>query len=1142
MEQFTDIVEQHPDSIALVCTHQPPGLYDLPNAALEDTQPYLRWTYSTLGEAVKRLARGLALNGIVAGTPFFVLCQNQAEYIVAALAAYSMGLIHIPINPQNLSKVSEMQHMVDTAIAYQSAEQCVILAATDADARKVNEHLSLPADSLKILCDTRENQPGWVPLSSLLDANTNGDEPQCASTESEEISILFTSGTTSLPKGCPIKPARWLNNLQASLSLGSVSPSDRVAVPVPANHAFGFICTMLPLIRGACVVFSGAKFEPRATAEGLHREMCTHIAMVPAMVYGLEDALESSELTIESMRLAIFAGMTTTPEILKRCQSCLNGCQIENYYGMTEGAFLCTGATRDLGNIIQDENVAIGRPVCGSAVRICAPDEQCPLPVGESGELHYSGDSLISSYLNADGEEFYEANGKTWFRTGDRVFADEDGQIFFHGRYKDLIIRGGENISPAKIESVLSELPEFRSLHPQIIAAPDAIAGETPMAVVNAEISDDLITRMSTVIQSSLGVSHVPSSVVSLQSLGLSDYPKTALGKVQKSKLREIVTEYSHSRASGSGERPMSQSGVEHQLKKAWASVLGKKLDDIDVTVPVSQFADSIILQSVRGAVQRDTGRHVPLSRWLAASNIADQVQLLEASDPHGKELVTQTLTNKSHCLGADDMVHTGGSEHVAEATRTAIEKTIGKYNLTWTNVMAVTPCIDFIQTICRTQVVNTWNIRTLIITNNATAPELREAAVTTIKNNLLLLSFMIVDPELIDPELGLYAMIRPEAILDQCVLDYGAVDTLEDARKLNMDYPFPDHTLLPGPLFRALVVFVQESQSAALITNTSHSILDAVYHRYFHDCIDSALGRNPLPQSVSFNVWADSYHALRKSPSAETAVNVHVEYLHDIHEHVHALWPYPTHQLTVSPERADQDGHIVIFTAPSFVHLRERHPQVTAPVILKAALALLAISHTNHTHALFLNLEANRSTFPFLPSSLAAHTGLEAADVAGPTFSGVLNLIPFQPEQTVLDYLLHIQQVQAMLSAHANVPWYEVFRRLGLPAHEILPQVAESLIFNWMPGLGSAVFGENPFRNMKVAQTHIRTKLGLLASAGAGGPDGSNIVLFLQGAIANCSSVWVEKVAEDWKKIALWLAAEESWALPVARFADCLA
>lgn len=418
----------------------------------------------------------------------------------------------------------------------------------------------------------------------------------------------------------------------------------------------------------------------------------------------------------------------------------------------------------------------------------------------------------------------------------------------------------------------------------------------------------------------------------------------------------------------------------------------------------------------------------------------------------------------------------------------------------------------------------------------------------------------MIVDPELINPELGLYAIIRPEAILDQCVLEYGAVDTLDDARRLNMNYPFPDHTLLPGPLFRALVFFVQETQSAALITNSgclclyrrtyreandgvvSHSILEAVYHRYLHDCIDSALGRNPLPRSIGFNVWADSYHALRKSPSAETAVNVHVQYLHDIHEHVHALWPYPTHELTVSPERADQDGHIVIFTAPSFVQLRERHPQVTAPVILKAALALLAISHTNHTHALFLNLEANRSTFPFLPSSLAAQTGLEAADVAGPTFSGVLNLIPFQPEQTVIDYLLHIQQVQAMLSAHANVPWYEVFRRLGLPAHEILPQVAESLIFNWMPGLGSAVFGENPFRNMRVAQTHIRTKLGLLASAGAGGPDGSNIVLFLQGAIANCSSVWVEKVADEWKKIALWLAAEESWTLPVARFADCLA
>ncbi|KAL5361447.1 hypothetical protein BJX96DRAFT_185286 [Aspergillus floccosus] len=1110
MEQFNNIVEQHPDGIALACTHQRPGLYDLPNVASGGTQRYLRWTYSTLAEAVTRLASSLALNGIVAGTPFFVLCQNQAEYVAAALAAYTMGLIHIPINPQILSRVDEMQHMVDMVVAYQSAKQCAILTATDLDASK--------------------NQTGWVPMYSLLGANPDGDQEQSFSNESEEVSIFFTSGTTSVPKGCLTKPARWLNSLRDSLSLGSVSVADRVAVPVPVNHAFGFICTMLSLIRGACVVFPGAKFGPRGAAEGLCQERCTHIAMVPTMVYGLEDVLEASELSIESLRVAVFAGMAITPEIFRLCQRRLNGCQVENYYGMTEGVFLCTGATSDLANILQGSNVAIGRPVCGSAVRICAPGEQCPLPLGASGELHYSGDSLISSYLNGDGEDFYEADGKTWFRTGDKVFAGEDGQVIFHGRYKDLIIRGGENISPAKIESVLSEVPEIRSLQPQIIAAPDTMAGETPMAVVNADISNDLIARMSNIIQSSLGVSHVPTNVVSLQSLGLSDYPKTALGKVQKSKLSEIVNQYRHSHASRGGQRLVSQSDAAHALQMAWASVLGKKLEDIDVTVPVSQFADSIILQSVRGAVQRDTGRYVSLSQWLAASNIADQVQLLEASEQHGKETWIPIRTNQSRCLGCDDMVHAGGSEYAAGATRAAIEKTVGKYNLGW------------VDTICRTKVVNTWNIRTLIITNNATAAELREATVTTIRNNPLLLSFMIIDPELQDPELGLYVLIRPEAMLDQCVLDYGTVETVEDAQRINMDYPFPSHTLLPGPLFRALIVFVQETQSAALISNTSHSILDAVYHRYLNDCIDSALGRSPLPQSVCFNVWADSYHALRKSPRAEAAVEVHMEYLHDIHEHVHALWPYPTHKLEVSPERADQDGHIVTFAAPSFVHLRERYPQVTAPVILKAALALLAISHTNHTHALFLNLEANRCTFPFLPPSLAAQTGLDAANVAGPTFSGVLNLIPFQPEQTVLDYLLHIQRVQTMLSAHANVPWYEVFRRLGLPAEAVLPRVAESLIFNWMPGLGSAVFGDNPFRNMRVAQTHIRTKLGLLASAGCGGPNGSNIVLFLQGAIANCSSMWVGKIADEWRKIALWLAAEESWSMPIARFVDCLA
>jgi hypothetical protein len=86
------------------------------------------------------------------------------------------------------------------------------------------------------------------------------------------------------------------------------------------------------------------------------------------------------------------------------------------------------------------------------------------------------------------------------------------------------------------------------------------------------------------------------------------------------------------------------------------------------------------------------------------------------------------------------------------------------------------------------------------------------------------MLAFMAIDPDLLGPELGLYVMVRSEKFFDQCILDYKTVATRDDLRSITMDYPFPDHTLLPGPLFRALIVFVEETNSAAIITNSEIS------------------------------------------------------------------------------------------------------------------------------------------------------------------------------------------------------------------------------------------------------------------------------------------------------------------------------
>ncbi|KAK1148177.1 hypothetical protein N8T08_010822 [Aspergillus melleus] len=180
--------------------------------------------------------------------------------------------------------------------------------------------------------------------------------------------------------------------------------------------------------------------------------------------------------------------------------------------------------------------------------------------------------------------------------------------------------------------------------------------------------------------------------------------------------------------------------------------------------------------------------------------------------------------------------------------------------------------------------------------------------------------------------------------------------------------------------------------------------------------------------------------------------------------------------ELTVAPERALESGHLVTFEIPSLLRLNRAHPKVTAEVLVRSAMALLIVSHTNNTHEFFMSFEGSRSKFPFdPPSSSSSRT---AIDVAGPGLSFVLNLIAFKPQETVLIYLCRVQQESAELGQHLPVPYHEVFPHLNC-TDDVLVRAAESLIFNWMPRLGALASGANHFQNMAMTQLHIRTNIG---------------------------------------------------------------
>jgi acyl-CoA synthetase (AMP-forming)/AMP-acid ligase II len=163
-----------------------------------------------------------------------------------------------------------------------------------------------------------------------------------------------------------------------------------------------------------------------------------------------------------SLRVVVMGADRVTKELVKQCKGDFRPEKVANGWGMTEGLTV-VGANFDEPDAWREGEMSVGHVLPGAAIRVCAPDTTEVANRGETGELHMSGPQVIAGYYSrksvVQNDSFYELDGRTWFKTGDAVVMDDDGNVFLTGRFKDLIIRGGENVHPGLIENCLNALP-----------------------------------------------------------------------------------------------------------------------------------------------------------------------------------------------------------------------------------------------------------------------------------------------------------------------------------------------------------------------------------------------------------------------------------------------------------------------------------------------------------------------------------------------------------------------------------------------------------------------------------------------------------------------------------------------------------
>ncbi len=500
--------------------------------ALVDCPSGRRWTYAEFGHAVNEVARGLLAMGVGKGERVGIWAPNCPEWVLVQYATARIGAIMVNINPAY--RTHELEYVLN---------QSGIGVLVSYQAHKSSNYRDMVARVRDACPDLRAvifiDDPTWDELIA-----SGAGVPDSALPERERllscddpINIQYTSGTTGFPKGATLSHHNILNNGYFVGGLLGYTERDRVCLPVPFYHCFGMVMGNLGATSaGACIVIPAPSFEPAATLDAIAKERATSVYGVPTMFIAELGLPGFATYDLSSLQTGIMAGSPCPVEIMKRVVTEMNMTEVAICYGMTETSPVSTQTRRD--DDLEQRTATVGRVMPHVEIKIIDPDTETTLPRGEPGELCTRGYSIMLGYWN-DAEQTAEAiDAARWMHTGDLAVMRDDGYINIVGRFKDMIIRGGENIYPREIEEFLYAHPKISDV--QVIGVPDARFGEEILACVILRDAGETLTQeeIAGFCHDRLAHYKIPRYVRAVQS-----FPMTVSGKVRKVEMRAWAIE-----------------------------------------------------------------------------------------------------------------------------------------------------------------------------------------------------------------------------------------------------------------------------------------------------------------------------------------------------------------------------------------------------------------------------------------------------------------------------------------------------------------------------------------------------------------------------------------------------------------------
>jgi acyl-CoA synthetase (AMP-forming)/AMP-acid ligase II len=489
-----------------------------------------RWTYAETAERTNRLAHALMGLGLNKGDRIGILEVNCNHYVEAYFAAVKLGAMFVPLNFR--AKADELQYLIA------NAEAKILLVGT----RYVDMlDTLLPQLPTVTTCIVLEGEHKGMPFYEDLLTSSSPDEVTTEIGDDDITMLMYTAGTTGRPKGVPLTHNGFVSYVLDNVEPASPEIEEKNLLTVPLYHVAGMQAVLAAMYGGRTLVMM-KQFEVTEWMETVQEEKATRAMLVPTMLKRIIDDPAFPTYDLTSLKVITYGAAPMPVEVIKKAIEVMPWARFINAFGQTETAstiaalgpddHVIEGTEEEREKKLKRLTSSIGRPLPDVEVKIVGEDGT-PLPPETVGEILVKGPRVMTGYWGDEEKTAQTITPDGWLRTGDRGWLDQEGYIFLAGRGDDIIIRGGENISPEEVEDVLHSHPTIEEA--AVIGVPDPEWGQEPRAVVVLKQGET--TTPEEIIEfcrTRLAGFKRPRSVIFVDTL-----PRNQMGKVLKKELRE---------------------------------------------------------------------------------------------------------------------------------------------------------------------------------------------------------------------------------------------------------------------------------------------------------------------------------------------------------------------------------------------------------------------------------------------------------------------------------------------------------------------------------------------------------------------------------------------------------------------------